>query len=33
MEGMELIEKIPARDPSMINSPAVKIKGIEIREN
>ena len=33
VEGMELIEAIPARDPSMINDPAVKMVGIEIREN
>ena len=33
VEGMELIEAIPARDPSMINDPAVKMIGIEIREN
>jgi len=33
VEGMELIEAIPARDPSMINDPAVKMAGIEIREN
>ena len=33
VEGMELIEAIPARDPSMINDPAVKMRGIEIREN
>ena len=33
VEGMELIEAIPARDPSMISDPAVKMVGIEIREN
>ena len=33
VEGMELIEAIPARDPSMINDPAVKMVGIEISEN
>ncbi len=33
VEGMELIEAIPARDPSMVNDPAVKMAGIEIREN
>ena len=33
VEGMDLIEAIPARDPSMINDPAVKMVGIEIREN
>ena len=33
VEGMELIEAIPARYPSMINDPAVKMVGIEIREN
>ena len=33
VEGMELIEAIPARDPSMINDPAVKMVGIVIREN
>tara|TARA_B100001029_G_scaffold153992_1_gene137928 strand:- start:3023 stop:3628 length:606 start_codon:yes stop_codon:yes gene_type:complete len=33
VEGMELIEAIPARDPSMISGPAVKMVGIEIREN
>ena len=33
VEGMELNEAIPARDPSMINDPAVKMIGIEIREN
>ena len=33
VEGMELIESIPARDPSMINDPSVKMIGIEIREN
>ena len=33
VEGMEIIEAIPARDPSMVNDPAVKMAGIEIREN
>ena len=33
VEGLELIEAIPPRDPSMINDPSVKMVGIEIREN
>ena len=33
VEGIELIEAIPPRDPSMINDPSVKMVGIEIREN
>ena len=33
VEGLELIEAIPPRDPSMINDPSVKMVGIEITEN
>ena len=33
VEGQDLIEAIPPRDPSMINDPAVKMISIEIREN
>ena len=33
VEGIELIEAIPPRDPSMINDPSVKMVGIEIRGN
>jgi len=33
IEGQDLIEAIPPRDPSMINDPAVKMISIEIREN
>ena len=33
IEGLELIEAIPPRDPSMINDPSVKMVGIEITEN
>jgi len=33
VEGMDLIDAIPARDPSMINDPAIKMASIEIREN
>jgi peptidyl-prolyl cis-trans isomerase B (cyclophilin B) len=33
VEGQDLIESIPPRDPSMINDPAVKMISIEIREN
>ena len=33
VEGLELIEAIPPRDPSMINDPSVKMVGIEIIEN
>ena len=33
VEGQDLIEAIPPRDPSMINDPAVKLISIEIREN
>tara|TARA_B110000438_G_scaffold31401_1_gene30954 strand:- start:119 stop:718 length:600 start_codon:yes stop_codon:yes gene_type:complete len=33
IEGMDLIDAIPARDPSMIGEPAVKMLSIEIREN
>ena len=33
IEGQDLIDAIPPRDPSMINDPAVKMIGIEIREN
>ena len=33
IEGQDLIDAIPPRDPSMVNDPAVKMIGIEIREN
>ncbi len=33
IEGMDLIDAIPARDPSMLESPAIKMLSIEIREN
>ena len=33
VEGLELIEAIPPRDPSTINDPSVKMVGIEITEN
>tara|TARA_B100000965_G_scaffold324780_1_gene286849 strand:- start:399 stop:983 length:585 start_codon:yes stop_codon:yes gene_type:complete len=33
IEGQELIDAIPPRDPSMINDPAVKMLGIEIKED
>ena len=33
VEGLELIEAIPPRAPSMINDPSVKMVGIEITEN
>lgn len=33
VEGMDLIDAIPARDPSMVGEPAVKMMSIEIREN
>tara|TARA_B100000700_G_scaffold130458_2_gene146069 strand:+ start:1856 stop:2449 length:594 start_codon:yes stop_codon:yes gene_type:complete len=33
VEGLELIEAIPPRDPSMINDPSVKMVDIEITEN
>ncbi len=33
IEGQDLINAIPPRDPSMVNDPAVKMIGIEIREN
>ena len=33
VEGLELNEAIPPRDPSMINDPSVKMVGIEITEN
>ena len=33
VEGLELIESIPPRDPSMINDPSVKMVGIKITEN
>ena len=33
VEGLELIESIPPRDPSMINDPSVKMIGIKITEN
>ena len=33
VEGLELIEAIPPRDPSMINDPSVKMVGIKITEN
>ena len=33
VEGLELIEAIPPRDPSMINDPSVKMIGIEISED
>ena len=33
VEGQDLIEAIPPRDPSMRNDPAVKMISIEIREN
>ena len=32
IEGQDLIDAIPPRDPSMVNDPAVKMIGIEIRE-
>ena len=33
IEGQDLINAIPPRDPSMVNDTAVKMIGIEIREN
>ena len=33
VEGMDLIDAIPARDPSMVGGPAVKMMSVEIREN
>ena len=33
IEGQDLIDAIPPRAPSMVNDPAVKMIGIEIREN
>ena len=33
VEGLELIEAIPPRDPSMRDDPSVKMVGIEITEN
>ena len=32
VDGMDVVFSIPARDPSNINSPAVKIQSIEILE-
>lgn len=32
-EGMDVLLSIPERDPRMVNSPAVKLKSVEIKES